>query len=72
MSIVMAGMLISFSGMAVVAAVIFGILPADNKTMQYTFLAIGWIFIIIGVFIRYKGMKMEREREERLKKQKKI
>ena len=71
MSIVMAGMLISFSGMAVVAAVIFGILPADNKTMQYAFLAIGWIFIIIGVVIRYKGMKMEREREERLKNQKK-
>ena len=71
MSIVMAGMLISFSGMAVVAAVIFGILPADNKTMQYAFLAIGWIFIIIGIVIRYKGMKMEREREERLKNQKK-
>lgn len=71
MSIVMAGMLISFSGMAVVAAVIFGILPADNKTMQYAFLAIGWVFVIIGVVIRYKGMKMEREREERLKNQKK-
>ncbi len=71
MSIVMAGMLISFSGMAVVAAVIFGILPADNKTMQYAFLAIGWVFVIIGVVIRYKGMKMEREREERSKNQKK-
>ena len=71
MSIVMAGMLISFSGMAVVAAVIFGILPADNKTMQYAFLAIGWVFVIIGVVIRYKGMKMEREREEQSKNQKK-
>jgi putative Ca2+/H+ antiporter (TMEM165/GDT1 family) len=72
MSIVMAGMLVSFSGMAVIAAVIFGVLPADNKSMQYAFLAIGWIFVIIGVIIRYKGMKMEREQEQkRLNNQKK-
>ena len=64
MSIVMAGMLVSFSGMAVIAAVILGILPADNKSMQYAFLAIGWVFVIIGVIIRYKGMKMERKQNQ--------
>ncbi len=71
MSIVMAGVLVSFSGILVIAAVILGILPADNKTMQLAFLAIGWIFVVIGAIIRYKGLKMDRQREqakERLKK----
>lgn len=64
MSIVMAGVLVSLSGMVVIAAVIFGILPADNKPMQLTFLAIGWIFVMVGVIIRYKGLKMERKRDQ--------
>lgn len=71
MSIVMAGVLVSFSGILVIAAVILGILPADNKTMQLAFLAIGWVFVVIGAIIRYKGLKMDRQREqakERLKK----
>ncbi|MGN7116808.1 hypothetical protein [Lysinibacillus odysseyi] len=64
MSIVMAGVLVSFSGILVIASVILGILPADNKTMQIAFLAIGWIFVVIGAIIRYKGLKMERNREQ--------
>ena len=64
MSIVMAGVLVSFSGILVIAAVILGILPADNKTMQLAFLAIGWIFVVIGSIIRYKGLKMDRQREQ--------
>ncbi len=71
MSIVMAGVLISFSGMAVIAAVIFGILPADNQTMQLAFLAIGWVFVLIGAIIRYKGLKMERKRDQAKEQQKK-
>ena len=64
MSIVMAGVLVSFSGILVIAAVILGILPADNKTMQLAFLAIGWIFVVIGAIIRYKELKMDRQREQ--------
>ncbi|WP_413363572.1 hypothetical protein [Lysinibacillus sp. 3P01SB] len=71
MSIVMAGVLISFSGMAVIAAVIFGILPADNQTMQLAFLAIGWVFVLIGAIIRYKGLKMERKQDQAKEQQKK-
>lgn len=71
MSIVMAGVLVSFSGILVIAAVILGILPADNKTMQLAFLAIGWIFVIIGAIIRYKGLKMDRQREQAKERQKK-
>lgn len=52
MSIVTAGMLISFSGMIVVAAAIFGILPKEPAVMHYTFIAIGWVFILFGIGVR--------------------
>ena len=65
MSLVMAGMLVSVSGMAVIAAAIFGVIPPENKSLQYAFIAIGWGFVIIGIIIRYKGLKLEREQEKR-------
>lgn len=65
MSLVMAGMLISVSGMTVIAATIFGVIPPENKPLQYAFIAIGWVFVIIGIIIRYKGLKIEREQEKR-------
>lgn len=61
MSIVTAGMLISFSGMFVVAAAILGILPKEPLVMHYTFIGIGWVFILIGVGVRIWGMKLERK-----------
>ena len=63
MSLVMAGLLVSFSGMAVVAIAIFGIVP-DNQPLEYAFMAIGWVFIIIGLIIRYKGLKIERQQKK--------
>lgn len=65
MSLVMAGMLVSFSGMAVIAVAIFGVIPPENKSLQYAFIAIGWVFVIIGIIIRYKGLKIERELKKR-------
>lgn len=64
MSIVTAGMLISFSGMIVVAAAIFGILPKEPAVMHYTFIAIGWVFILFGIGIRIWGMKLERKQNK--------
>ena len=64
MSIVTAGMLISFSGMIVVAAAILGVLPKDPAIMNYTFIGIGWVFIIIGVGIRIWGLKLERKQKK--------
>ena len=64
MSIVMAGLLVSISGMAVVAAAILGVIPPENKPLQLAFIGIGWIFIIIGMIIRWKGMKIEREQDK--------
>ena len=61
MSIVTAGMLISFSGMVVVAAALLGIVPPDNKTMIYVFVAIGWVFILFGVAVRIYGLKLEKK-----------
>ncbi|MFF5995322.1 hypothetical protein AAGS61_11255 [Lysinibacillus sp. KU-BSD001] len=71
MNIVMAGLLISVSGMTVIAAAIFGVIPPENKPLQYAFIAIGWVFVIIGMIVRWKGMKMEREQEKRRKQNRK-
>lgn len=64
MSIVMAGLLVSVSGMAVIAAAIFGVIPPENKPMQFAFIGIGWVFVIIGMIIRWKGMKIEQEQDK--------
>lgn len=64
MSIVTAGMLISFSGMVVVAAAILGILPKDPIMMNYVFIAIGWVFILLGVGIRIWGIKLEKKQKQ--------
>ena len=61
MSIITAGMLISFSGMIVVAAAILGVLPKEPAIMHYTFIGIGWVFILIGIGIRIWGIKLERK-----------
>ena len=54
-------MLISFSGIVVVAAALLGIVPKDNKLMVYSFVAIGWVFIIFGVIVRIVGLKLEKK-----------
>ena len=59
-----AGLLVSFSGMAVVAFAIFGIVPENNQSLEYAFMIIGWVFIIIGFIIRYKGLKIERQQKK--------
>lgn len=64
MSIVTAGMLISFSGMFVVAIAILGILPKEPLVMHYTFIGIGWVFILIGIGIRIWGLKVERQQKK--------
>lgn len=64
MNIVTAGMLISFSGMIVVAAALLGVVPPDNKLMIYSFVAIGWVFILFGVAVRIYGLKMEKKIRE--------
>lgn len=64
MSLVMAGLLVSFSGMAVVAIAIFGVIPENNQSLEYAFMIIGWVFIVIGLIIRYKGLKLERQQKK--------
>ena len=64
MNIVTAGMLISFSGMIVVAAALLGVVPPDNKLMIYIFVAIGWVFILFGVAVRIYGLKLEKKIKE--------
>ena len=64
MNIVTAGMLISFSGMIVVAAALLGVVPPDNKLMIYIFVASGWVFILFGVAVRIYGLKMEKKIRE--------
>ncbi len=69
MSIVLAGILVSCSGMAVVAAVVLGVLPEGNQKLELALIGIGWVFVILGLIIRWKGSKMERELEEKKKSQ---
>lgn len=61
MSIVTAGFLISFSGIVVVCLGLFDVLPEAGKTLNYVFVGIGWIFIIIGIVVRIIGMKIEKK-----------
>ncbi|MEK4229174.1 hypothetical protein [Solibacillus sp. FSL H8-0538] len=64
MSLVMAGLLVSFSGIVVVCIAIFNVLPEGNQALEYAFMAIGWVFVIIGMIIRYKGLKLERQQRK--------
>lgn len=61
MNIITAGLLISFSGILVVAIGLFNVLPNTTPTLNYVFIGIGWIFILIGIFIRIIGMKAEKK-----------
>ena len=56
MSIVTAGLLITFSGILVVFIGLFDFIPNSTPTV-----GIGWLFIIIGVVIRIIGMKVEKK-----------
>lgn len=64
MSIVMSGLLVSFSGILVVCIGLFNVLPNMNQTMQYVFIGIGWVFVIAGMIIRFIGMKQERRQKK--------
>ena len=57
----MAGLLVSFSGIIVICLGIFSVLPGSNQTIEYVFIGIGWLFVIIGMIIRFQGMKIERQ-----------
>ncbi|MCH7321416.1 hypothetical protein LZ480_05870 [Solibacillus sp. MA9] len=61
MSIVTAGLLISFSGIIVVCLGLFDVIPNSNQTLNYIFIGLGWIFILIGIVIRIVGMKLEKK-----------
>lgn len=61
MSIVTAGLLISFSGILVVFLGLFNFIPNSTATLNYIFIGIGWLFIIIGVVVRIIGMKVEKK-----------
>lgn len=60
MSIALAGLLVTFSGIAVVLAGIL-VLPETVGNFKFVVIAIGWVFIIIGVIVRTIGYKMERK-----------
>ncbi|MBD8032399.1 MULTISPECIES: hypothetical protein [Solibacillus] len=61
MSIVTAGLLISFSGIIVVCLGLFDVIPNSTQTLNYVFIGIGWVFILIGIVVRIVGMKLERK-----------
>ncbi|MEK4699667.1 hypothetical protein MKX47_08705 [Solibacillus sp. FSL R7-0668] len=61
MSIVTAGLLVSFSGIIVVCLGLFDVIPNSNQTLNYIFIGLGWIFILIGIVIRIVGMKLEKK-----------
>lgn len=65
MSIVTAGLLVSFSGIFVVCLGLFDVIPNSNQTLNYIFIGIGWIFILIGIVIRIVGMKMEKKYKQK-------
>ena len=69
MSITLAGLLVTFSGIAVVIAGLL-VIPETAGSFKYVVVAIGWVFIIVGIVVRIYGMKMERKIEE-MKKQNK-
>ena len=61
MSIVTAGLLISFSGIIVVCLGLFDVIPNSTQTLNYVFIGIGWVFILIGIVVRIVGMKLEKK-----------
>ncbi|ATP39809.1 hypothetical protein CSE16_06940 [Solibacillus sp. R5-41] len=61
MSIITAGLLISFSGIVVVCLGLFDVLPNAGTTLNYVFIGIGWVFILIGIVVRIIGMKVEKK-----------
>ena len=63
MSITLAGLLVSFSGIAVVIAALI-VLPENVGVFKYVVFGIGWVFIIIGLIVRIYGLKMERKIEQ--------
>lgn len=65
MSLVTSGLLISFSGIVVVCLGLFNVLPNMNETMQYAFIGIGWVFIILGIIVRFIGMRQERRQKNK-------
>lgn len=67
MSITLAGLLVTFSGIAVVIVGLL-VIPETAGSFKYVVVAIGWVFIIVGIVVRIYGMRMERKIEE-MKKQ---
>lgn len=61
MSIITAGLLVSFSGIIVACLGLFDVIPDATKTLNYVFIGIGWVFILFGIIIRIVGMKLERK-----------
>ena len=61
MSIVTAGLLISFSGIIVVCLGLFDVIPNSTQTLNYVFIGIGWLFILLGIVVRIVGMKLEKK-----------
>ncbi|MBD8036384.1 MULTISPECIES: hypothetical protein [Solibacillus] len=61
MSIVTAGLLISFSGIIVVCLGLFDVIPNSTQTLNYVFIGIGWVFILLGIVVRIVGMKLEKK-----------
>lgn len=61
MSIVTAGLLISFSGIIVVCLGLFDVIPNSTQTLNYVFIGIGWVFILVGIVVRIVGMKLEKK-----------
>ncbi|MEC1179964.1 hypothetical protein P9B03_15800 [Metasolibacillus meyeri] len=62
MSIGLAGYLVSISGLFVVLATIFNILPTTSMTMRVIFIAIGMTFAIGGSVLRFTEYRKERKR----------
>lgn len=61
LSIVTAGLLVSFSGIIVVCLGLFNVIPNTTDTLNYVFIGIGWVFILVGIVIRIIGMKVEKK-----------
>lgn len=60
MSITLAGMLVTFSGIAVVLAGLM-VIPEEVGPFKYVVIGIGWVFILIGIAVRVYGMKKEKQ-----------
>lgn len=64
MSVGLAGYLVSISGLFVVLATIFNILPTTSTTMRVIFIAIGMTFAIGGSVLRFTEYRKERKRAQ--------